>query len=301
MTIIKRIFWFLITNIAILFVLSIILSITGADQYITNNGLNIQTLLIFSLIIGFSGSFISLFLSKWMVKRAYNIRIIETPQNPYESKLVKIVTELANKSAINIPEIGIYESNEVNAFATGPSKNNALVAVSSALLQQMDDDELEGVLGHEISHIVNGDMVTLVLIQGVLNTFVIFLSRVVGYFVDKIIFKNDNENNVGIGYYITSFLCEIIFSILATIVVLYFSRIREFKADEGSSNITSTNKMIKALQKIKSIYQENIIQNDKHPEFATMKINNKKGWIKLFSTHPDIDERITYLQSLQNK
>lgn len=294
----KRIFWFLITNVAILFVMSIALSLTGADKYITSDGLNIKALLVFSAIIGFSGSIISLFLSKWMVKRAYNIHIIESPQSMQETKLVRIITELANKSNINIPEIGIYESNDINAFATGASKNNALVAVSSALLNKMDDDEIEGVLGHEISHITNGDMVTLVLIQGVLNTFVIFLSRVVGYFVDKVIFKN-NDDGVGLGYYITAFVCEILFSILATIVVMYFSRIREYKADEGSANITSNIKMIKALKKIKSITQNLDIQKDPHTEFATMKINNSKSWMSLFSTHPDIDDRIRYLESLQ--
>jgi heat shock protein HtpX len=278
-------------------VISVILSITKADQFITTDGINLGSLLIFSAIVGFTGSMISLLLSKWIAISAYSVQIITTPANGTESMLMETVKQLSDRAGINMPEVGIYQANDINAFATGSSRNNSLLAVSSALLEKMDKDELEGVLGHEISHIANGDMVTLALVQGILNTFVIFLSRVIGYVVDKVVLKNDRDG-AGIGYYLVSFVLQIVLGILASIIVMYFSRIREFEADAGSSHVTSKEKMIAALEKLKTVYERDSVIPDSHPEMATMKISHRSSRFSLFSTHPSLDDRIEALRKL---
>ncbi|MBU1775660.1 MAG: protease HtpX, partial [Gammaproteobacteria bacterium] len=222
----KRIFLFILTNIAVLAVISITLRILGVDRVLDESGaINFNALMILSAVIGFSGSIISLFMSKWMAKRSVGAHVIENPQDPTERWLVQTVQRQAQLAGIGMPEVAIYDAPDVNAFATGWNRNDSLVAVSTGLLRNMSRDEAEAVLGHEISHVANGDMVTLTLIQGVVNTFVVFLARVVGYVVDKVILKT--ERGVGIGYYITVFVCEMIFAILASIIVFYFSRRRE--------------------------------------------------------------------------
>jgi heat shock protein HtpX len=228
-----RIFFFLLTNVAVLAVLSVVVRLFGVEPYLNANGLNYESLLIFSAVIGMSGSFISLFLSKWMAKRGTGARVIETPANESEQWLVSTVQRQAQDAGIGMPEVAIFDSPDVNAFATGASRNNALVAVSTGLLRAMSRDEAEAVLGHEVTHVANGDMITLTLIQGVVNTFVIFLSRVVGFFVDRVILKNDSGH--GIGFFISSIIAQILLGILASMVVAWFSRRREFRAAVAST------------------------------------------------------------------
>src|SRR5690554_5148034 len=232
----KRIFLFLLTNIAVMLVLSATMSILGVGRYLTANGLDLTQLLIFSALIGFTGSIISLLISKWMAKQSTGARVIDpqAPANAREAWLVDTVHQLADRAGIGRPEVAIYDG-APNAFATGAFKNDALVAVSTGLLDSMTEEEVAGVLGHEVAHVANGDMVTLTLIQGVVNTFVIFLSRVVGYVVDRVILKNEREG--GIGFYISVIVCEIVFGILASIIVAWFSRQREYRADAGSANL----------------------------------------------------------------
>ena len=285
----KRIVLFLITNLAVMLVLSVVLSVLGVDRYLTEQGLNLGSLLIFSLIVGFGGSFISLLMSKPLAKMSTGAQVIDGSEGPEQRWLVDTVRKLADNAGIGMPEVAYYEG-EPNAFATGAFKNSALVAVSTGLLQSMNKDEVEAVLGHEVSHVANGDMVTLTLIQGVVNTFVVFFARIVGYIVDRAIFKT--ERGVGPGFYITTFVCEIVFAILASMIVAWFSRHREFRADAGSAHLLGNARpMINALKRLGGV------QSSLPQSVATLGITNKPGWMLLFATHPPIEKRIAALEA----
>ncbi|MEN8214562.1 MAG: protease HtpX [Pseudomonadota bacterium] len=287
-----RIGLFLATNLAIMLLISIVFQLLGIEGILAENGvdLNLQALLVMSAVIGFSGSFISLLMSKWLAKRSMGVHIIETPADQIEQWLVETVRQQAQQAGIGMPEVGIFDSPAPNAFATGASKNNALVAVSSGLLQQMTRDEAEAVVGHEITHVSNGDMITLTLIQGVVNTFVIFFSRILGHFIDRVIMKN--ERGFGIGYYIGSFIGQIVFSLLANIIVAWFSRRREFKADAGGARLAGRTKMINALRRLQQAHDPEPLPN----EMAAFGISGA-GLRELFSTHPPLEVRIRALES----
>jgi len=287
----RRVIYFLITNLAILMVLSIVLRILGVEPYITPYGLNYQSLLIFAAVFGMGGSFISLALSKWSAKRLTRAQVITTPSNDTERWLVSTVTELASKSGIGMPEVAVYPSDDMNAFATGMKRNNALVAVSTGMLRRMDREKIRAVLAHEIAHVKNGDMVTLALIQGVVNTFVIFFARVIGYTVDRVIFKN--ERGHGIGFWITTIIAEMMLAILASIIVFWFSRRREYRADSGSADLVGKKPMIGALESLKASIQQPHLPD----QMAAFGIsgNKKRGLAALFATHPDLDDRINAL------
>jgi heat shock protein HtpX len=286
----KRIVLFLVTNIAVLLVLTIIMQVFGIGQFLTEQGIDYSALLVFSAVIGFAGSIISLLISKQAAKWSTGAHVIETPQNETERWLVTTVKRLADRAQIGMPDVAIYEG-APNAFATGAFKNSALVAVSTGLLGSMNQEEVEAVLGHEIAHVANGDMVTLTLIQGVVNTFVIFLSRVAGFFVDRVIFKT--ERGVGPGFFITSIVCQIALGVLASMIVAWFSRRREFRADAGSAQyLGSSRPMVNALARLGGIEPGAL------PEaIRTMGINDRPGWMALFSTHPPIEQRIAALQA----
>lgn len=289
----KRILLFIATNLAILVVLSITLRILGVDRVLDaeSGGLNYNSLLVFSAVIGFGGSLISLAMSKWSAKHMTGAVVIDIPSNATEGWLVETVRRQAKASGIGMPEVAIYDSPDVNAFATGMSRNNALVAVSTGLLQKMERDEIEAVLAHEVSHIANGDMVTLTLIQGVVNTFVIFLSRIIGHAVDRIIFKTEEEH--GPAYLITSIIAQIVLGILASIIVMWFSRQREFRADAGSAKLVGRNKMIAALERLKQQYEPSHLPD----KMAAFGISGKQSQIgRLFMSHPPLDERIAALR-----
>ena len=286
----KRIALFLITNVAVMLLLSVVMSVLGVDRYLTESGLNVPMLLVASMVMGFGGTIISLLMSKPMAKWSTGAQIIDGSEGPEQRWLVDTVRKLADKAGIGMPEVAYYEG-EANAFATGAFKNSALVAVSTGLLQSMSRDEVEAVLGHEVAHVANGDMVTLTLIQGVVNTFVVFLSRIVGYFVDKMVFRT--ERGVGPGYYITSMVCQVVFSILASMVVAWFSRQREFRADAGSAQLLGSGRpMINALARLGNLQPGALPQS-----IASAGINDKPGWMHLFSSHPPIEERIAALQA----
>jgi heat shock protein HtpX len=285
----KRIVLFLATNLAVVVLLSVIASVLGVDRYLTQSGLNLESLLWFSLLMGFGGSFISLLFSKQIALWSTGAHTIKSPEGAHERWLVDTVQRLANKANIGMPEVAVYEG-EPNAFATGAFKNSALVAVSTGLLESMSREEVEAVLGHEITHVSNGDMVTLTLIQGVLNTFVFFLSRVVGFIVDKTVFRT--ERGVGPGFYITVIVCQIVFGILASIIVMWFSRRREFRADAGSARLLGTPQpMIGALTRLGGLQPGALPQS-----IATSGVSGAPGWMALFSSHPPIEERIAALQ-----
>ncbi|SFZ71723.1 protease HtpX [Chitinimonas taiwanensis] len=288
----KRTILFLATNLAIMLVLSISARILGVDRFLTANGMNFGMLLAFSALIGFGGSFISLLMSKTMAKWSTGAQVIEQPRNADEAWLVDTVRVLAQRANLPMPEVAIYEG-APNAFATGPSKSNSLVAVSTGLLQTMRKREVEAVLAHEVAHIANGDMVTLTLIQGVVNTFVVFLSRVVGYLVDSFLRKNDEESSgPGIGYYVASIICEIVFGILASIIVMYFSRQREFRADAGAAKLLGNKApMIDALQVLGGREPGELPKN-----MAASGITG--GMASLFSSHPPMEARIEALKQL---
>ena len=287
----KRIFLFLVTNLAVMLVLSITTSILGVNRFLAANGLNMGALLTFAAIIGFGGAFISLLMSKWMAKMSVGAQVIEQPRTADEQWLVGTVHRLARDAGIGLPEVAIYEG-APNAFATGAFRDSSLVAVSTGLLQSMTREEVEAVLGHEVSHIANGDMVTLTLIQGVVNTFVVFLSRVVGYVVDRAVFKT--ERGVGMGYYITVFACEILFGILASLIVAWFSRQREFRADAGSANLLrSPRPMVAALRRLGGLEPDALPQSLQ--AFGIAEGGNK--FMALFASHPPIEERIAALQA----
>jgi heat shock protein HtpX len=291
----KRIALFLITNLAILVVLSIVLSLLGVDSLLAENGvdLDLQALLIFSAVIGMTGSFISLAMSKWSAKQMTGAKVITHAENKTQQWLLATVKRQASQAGIKMPEVAIYTSADVNAFATGMSRNNALVAVSSGLIESMKMDEAEAVLAHEVSHVANGDMVTLALIQGVVNTFVIFASRVVGHIIDRVVLKN--ERGHGIGFFVSSMIAQIVFGILASTIVMYFSRRREFKADAGAAELAGSEKMIAALRRLQSIHQPSKLPE----EMAAFGINGgvAEGFKKLFLSHPPLEERIAALQS----
>lgn len=288
----KRIFLFLATNLAVVFVLSITLRLLGVDRILNEQGtgLNLTNLLIFSAVFGFAGSLISLAISKWTAKRAMGVRVIAQPQTQDEAWLVDTVRRQAAAAGIGMPEVGIFDSPELNAFATGARRDNALVAVSSGLLRSMSRREAEAVLAHEVSHVANGDMVTLTLIQGVVNTFVIFISRVVGYTVDRVIFKT--ERGYGPGFMITVIVTELVLGILATMIVMWFSRYREFRADAGGAQLAGRDAMIGALQRLR------MQRSGPLPEkMAAFGINGgvAAGLKRLFMTHPPLEERIAAL------
>ncbi len=291
----KRIVLFLATNLAIIVVLSITLQLLGVERILDQQGvgLDLQALLVFSAVIGFGGSFLSLAISKWMAKQSTGAQVIDQPRNEVEAWLVETVRRQAQAAGIGMPEVAIYDAPEPNAFATGMSKNNALVAVSTGLLQNMSRDEVEAVLGHEVSHVANGDMVTLALIQGVVNTFVVFLSRVVGYVVDRVVFKT--ERGHGPAFYITAIIAEILLGILATIIVMWFSRQREFRADAGGARLAGREKMIAALQRLAGFAGESHLPD----QLAAFGINGRigQGLTRLFMSHPPIEERIAALRA----
>ncbi len=297
----KRIFLFLLTNIAILVVLSITISIIEAvfginlSQLDAAGGLNMQGLLIFSAIFGFGGAFVSLALSKWMAKRMTGAMVIEHPRNSTEQWLVETVRRQAKQAGIGMPEVAVYDAPDINAFATGMSRNNALVAVSTGLLSSLDKDEAEAVLGHEITHVANGDMVTLTLIQGVVNTFVIFFSRVIGHLVDKVVFKT--ERGYGPAFYITSIFAQIVLGILASMIVMWFSRQREFRADRGGAKLASREKMVAALEALKRAHEPAQLPD----QMAAFGISGGigHGLKRLFMSHPPLEERIAALKAQQ--
>lgn len=290
-----RILLFLATNFAVIMLISLVFNILGLDGIQTaSGGLDLGALLVMSAVIGFGGSFISLAMSKWSAKRAMNVQIIEQPGNATEQWLLKTVASQAQQAGIKMPEVGIFPSNSVNAFATGMNRNAALVAVSSGLLNQMTQDEAEAVLGHEVSHVANGDMVTMGLMQGVVNTFVVFLSRIVGFFVDRVILKNDR--GLGIGYFISSMVAQVFLSIFASMIVMWFSRYREFRADEGGAALAGKHKMIAALKRL-----QNQQEVEMPGELAAFGISPsaKKTFSKLLLSHPPLEQRIAALENSQ--
>ena len=290
----KRIFLFLMTNIAVMVVLSITMNVLGVGRFLNAQGLDLTQLLIFSALVGFTGSFISLLMSKWMAKQSTGARVInpQAPANAREAWLVDTVHQLADRAGIGHPEVAIYEG-PPNAFATGAFKNDALVAVSTGLLESMTEEEVAAVLGHEVAHVANGDMITLTLIQGVVNTFVVFLARVVGYFVDRVVLKN--ERDVGIGYYGTVIVCEIVFGLLASIIVAWFSRQREYRADAGAAKLMGAREpMVRALARLGGLEPGELPKS-----FEASGISGGAGIAALFATHPPIEDRIRALRNAQ--
>jgi heat shock protein HtpX len=286
----KRIVYFLVTNLAIVLVLSITMRILGVEPYLSANGLDLGNLLAFAAIMGFGGAFISLAMSKWSAKRMSGAVVIQEPQTLTEIWLMKTVRVQADIAGIKMPEVAVFDSPEVNAFATGMTKNSALVAVSSGLLNAMSKDEAEAVLAHEVSHISNGDMVTLTLIQGVVNTFVMFFSRVIGYTVDKVIFKT--EKGTGPAFFITMIIAELLLGVLATMVVMWFSRQREFRADAGAARLSSANKMIAALQRLQAVHEPSVLPKQM---VASGIAGGQANWTSLFASHPSLSARIAAL------
>ncbi len=289
----KRVLLFLATNVAILIVLSVTLRILGVDRLLDEaGGLNFNALLIFAAVVGMGGSFISLAISKWMAKRMTGAEVIEQPRNSTESWLLDTVRRHARASGIEMPEVAVYDAPDINAFATGMNKNKALVAVSTGLLRSMNRDEADAVLGHEVTHVANGDMVTLALIQGVVNTFVVFIARVVGHVVDRTVFKN--EEGYGPAYFITTIVAELLLAILASIIVMWFSRYREFRADAGGARLSGRERMIAALERLKAGQESNLPN-----QMAAFGINGRvtRGFARLFMSHPPLDERIAALKA----
>jgi len=290
----KRVALFVITNLAIVLVLGIVLSLFGVGRILDEQGvgLDLYNLLVFAAVFGFGGSLISLVISKWTAKRMTGARVIVSPASEIESWLVQTVSRQAQSAGIGTPEVAIYDSADVNAFATGMRRNNALVAVSTGLLRSMDREEAEAVLAHEVSHVANGDMITLALIQGVVNTFVIVASRVVGHFIDRVIFKT--ERGHGPAFYVTSIVAQIVFGILASTIVFWFSRQREFRADAGSARLAGREKMIAALEKLR----RNLDQPHLPDQMAAFGISGNvgRGLKRFFMTHPPLDERIEALR-----
>ena len=294
----KRVVLFVLTNLAILVVLGIVVNVLGANRFLSESGVDLSTLLVFAAIFGMGGSFISLALSKWIAKRSTKAQVIEKPRTATEQWLVQTVRAQAGRAGIGMPEVAVYASPAPNAFATGANRNNALVAVSTGLLENMNRDEVEAVLGHEISHVANGDMVTLALIQGVLNTFVIFLARIVGFVVDRALSSNNNEyRGPGIGYWVTSIIAEIVLGFLASLIVMWFSRQREFRADAGGARLAGRQQMIAALERLRQVAEPSHLPS----EMKAFGINGGlgEGLKKLFMTHPPLAERIAALQALR--
>ncbi|HOP36536.1 MAG TPA: protease HtpX [Syntrophales bacterium] len=290
----KRIMLFLVTNIAVILVLSIVMRLLGVDSILdqSGTGLNYYNLLVFAALFGFGGSLISLAMSKWTAKRLTGARVISSPQNDAQAWLLETVRNLASRAGIGMPEVAVFDSPSPNAFATGMNRNKSLVAVSTGLLRHMNRDEVEAVLGHEVSHVANGDMVTLTLIQGVVNTFVIFLSRVVGHVVDRVVLKN--EEGHGIGFFVTTIVAQVVFGILASVIVLWFSRQREFRADAGGARLAGREKMISALEKLKAGAREPL--PDQMSAFGISGKPATRGLKLLFMSHPPLDDRIAALK-----
>ena len=293
----KRVVLFLLTNLAILVVLGVVVNLLGGDRFVSQSGLDMQSLFIFAAVFGMGGSFISLAMSKWIAKRSTGAQVIERPSNQTELWLVETVRAQASRAGIGMPEVAIFDSPAPNAFATGARRDSSLVAVSTGLLRNMNQSEVEAVLGHEISHIANGDMVTLTLIQGVVNTFVIFLARIVGFVVDRALSSNNNDQyqGPGIGFWVTSIIAEIVLGFLASMIVFWFSRQREFRADAGGAELAGRDKMISALQRLRQVAEPSRLPS----EMAAFGINGglKEGLAQLFSSHPPLEERIAALQS----
>ena len=288
----KRIFLFILTNLAVVAVISITLRLLGVDRWIDETGaIDFNALLVLSAVIGFSGSLISLAMSKWSAKRMVGARVIENPSDPTERWLVDTVKRQALSAGIGMPEVAIYDAPDVNAFATGWNRNDALVAVSPGLLRNMSRDEAEAVLAHEISHVANGDMVTLALIQGVVNTFVIFFAKLFGYFIDRVILKNDRGH--GIGMIAAEIVAQLVLGVLASIIVMWFSRRREFRADAGGANLAGRQNMIAALERLKANHEQSALPE----QMAAVGLSGGKSFAKLFMTHPPLDERIEALRT----
>jgi heat shock protein HtpX len=290
----KRIFLFILTNLAVVFVINITLRLLGVDRWLDETGgINFSALLVLSAVIGFAGSLISLAMSKWSAKRMVGAQVIENPVDPTERWLVDTVRKQAQAAGIGMPEVAIYDAPDVNAFATGWNRNDALVAVSTGLLQNMSRDEAEAVLGHEISHVANGDMVTLALIQGVVNTFVIFFAKLFGYFVDRVLLKNEDRQGIGIGAFVAEIAAQLVLGVLASIIVMWFSRQREFRADAGGASLAGRNKMIAALERLKINHEQSVLPE----KIAAFGISGGKSFARMFMTHPPLDERIAALRS----
>ena len=290
----KRVFLFIATNLAIILLLSVILRILGVDSILDEQGvnLNVNALLVFSAVFGMGGSFISLAISKWTAKRLTGAHVIDRPQNDSEAWLVNTVKHHANGAGIGMPEVAIFDSPDPNAFATGARRNNALVAVSTGLLNRMKAEEVDAVLAHEVSHIANGDMVTLALLQGVVNTFVIFLARVIGHVVDRVVFKT--ERGYGIGYFITVIVAQLVLGVLASVIVFWFSRRREFRADAGGARLAGREKMIAALESLRRSSEP--VQLPERMAAFGISGGQLGGLMRLFTTHPPLEERIVALK-----
>ncbi len=291
----KRVLLFVLTNLAVVFVLSIVSSLLGIPSWLNANGINYGALLAFCAVFGFGGSIISLLISKFMANRMVGARVIDQPRTPTEQWLVQTVSNLARQAGIGMPEVAVFDSSSPNAFATGASRNSALVAVSTGLLQRMDRNEIEAVLGHEISHVANGDMVTLTLLQGVVNTFVLFLARVVGFFVDRAMRGSDDRQGVGIGFYVTTMVAQIFLGIAASVIVMWFSRRREFRADAGGAQLAGRERMIAALERLQQAQQP-----EPMPEaLAAFAIagGTPSGLRRLLMSHPPLEERIARLRA----
>ncbi|MDD3883528.1 MAG: protease HtpX [Gallionella sp.] len=292
----KRIFLFVVTNLAVLVVISFTLRLLGVDRWLTETGgIDFGALLVLSAVIGFAGSIVSLLMSKWSAKRMVGAQVIEQPNDPTERWLVETVKRQAQAAGIGMPEVAIYDAPDVNAFATGWNRNAALVAVSTGLLNSMSRDEAEAVLAHEVSHVANGDMVTLALIQGVVNTFVIFLSKLFGYFVDRVLLKNDGRDGPGIGMFAAEIVAQLVLGILASTIVMWFSRQREFRADAGGASLAGREKMIAALQRLKLNHEQATLPE----QMSAFGISGGRAFAKLFMTHPPLDERIEALRNLR--
>ncbi len=293
----KRIFLFLATNLAVIALASITLNILGVGSYLDGSGLNLGSLLVFCAVFGFAGSFVSLLLSKTMAKMGTGTQIIKQPANRREQWLVDTVRELSEKAGIGMPDVGLFPSPEANAFATGWNKNSSLVAVSEGLLDRFSPNEARAVIGHEIGHVANGDMVTLSLIQGVVNTFVMFFARIIGYAVDSFLRRDDDEGGVGIGFYITSFIAEIILGFLASAIVMWFSRQREFRADQAGAKLASRNDMISALERLRAEYEAPSAMPATMTAFG-IRSGVRSGLAAMFTSHPPLDKRIEALRAL---
>jgi heat shock protein HtpX len=293
----KRVFLFILTNLAIVAVLSVTLRLLGVERILDEQGVNLdlRSLLVFAAVFGMGGAFISLAMSKWTAKRMVGAQVIEQPADEVEAWLVSTVQEQARRAGIGMPEVAIYESPDVNAFATGMRRDSALVAVSTGLLQRMSRREAEAVLGHEVSHVANGDMVTLALIQGVVNTFVIFLSRVIGHFVDRVVFKTERDH--GPAFWVTAIVAELVLGVLASIIVMWFSRQREFRADRGGARLTSGPQMIAALERLKASVDTPHLPD----QMAAFGVSGGRagGLARLFMTHPPLEERIAALRAAE--
>jgi heat shock protein HtpX len=289
----KRMLLFVATNLAIILVLSVVLHLTGLDAYLVRTGYAPGALLVFAAVFGFGGAFISLALSKWMAKRTMGVQVIATPRNAAEQWLLSAVRAHATAAGIAMPEVGIFASAEPNAFATGARRDHALVAVSTGLLRRMNESEINAVLGHEITHVANGDMVTLTLLQGVVNTFVIFLSRIIGNIIDRALFRSDSGR--GPAYFLTVLVTQLLLGVLASLIVMWFSRQREFRADRGGAHLAGTGNMIAALERLKSAHEP--LPASQFAAFGITSGGAPAGWRKLMMSHPPLDERIAALRA----